>query len=55
MHIGAGNNIHDRTQAEALGMIWQCADCGWTWPLPVAPPDNGECDRCGGGEFKQIS
>ncbi len=28
--------------------VWACADCGWEWPLQTAPPDDAECDACGG-------
>ena len=28
--------------------VWQCEDCGWTWPLPGKPPEGSECDNCGG-------
>lgn len=28
--------------------LWQCDDCGWLWPLPDEPPEDAECDNCGG-------
>jgi hypothetical protein len=32
---------------EIRTVIWQCADCGWLWPLPGKPPTGSECDNCG--------
>lgn len=28
--------------------VYECEDCGWSWPLSTAPPDGAECDNCGG-------
>jgi hypothetical protein len=28
--------------------MWICEDCAWPWPIPGDPPDDAECDNCGG-------
>lgn len=28
--------------------VWACEECGWEWPLFFGPPDDAECDNCGG-------
>lgn len=39
-------------RAEGTGAVtrkvWACEDCGWEWPLATEPPDEAECDNCGG-------
>ena len=32
--------------------LWQCEDCGWTWPLKDVPYQDTECDACGGTMVK---
>ena len=34
-------------QIDGEAGLWRCVECGWVWPLDVAPPLGMDCEHCG--------